>query len=101
MFSRASSPAGALGKLEASIERARDAVGLSAVHNSGDMERNESVKLSRYAIEQYDRLRSKLEDGSDEKAAFADRFDEPIQELKNELYASRKQRVWMYQHEWF
>jgi hypothetical protein len=90
-------------KLLLFISEARRAVAVAKEDGADDFERDASVKLARRAIGQYTERVSALECGGDVQAreAFQEKIGGDVALLKDELFNSRKQRVWMAVSGWF
>lgn len=85
------------------VSKARRAVAVAATADSDDSERDNSVNLSRHAIRLYTTRISLLESTGEVKTreACEASVGEEVTLLKEELFASRKQRVWMVHSGWF
>lgn len=87
------------------VSEARSAVSVASSEDSDDVERNQSVALARNAIRRFDAKRASLSAKGESGGAELERFEaevgEDVKKLKNELFLSRKPRVWMAYRDWF
>lgn len=90
-------------RLLQAVERAREAVAVAKEEGSDDKERDNSVILSRHAIKLYDERAAALDSAGnpDARKEFDARVGGEVALLKEELFASRKQRVWIMHSGWF
>jgi hypothetical protein len=95
------STARAEAELSESMTLASQAVRVASVVDSDDVERNQAVELSRRAFLEYDKLLQRTKENTAEQTRLEAKFGSDIAGLKQELYDSRKQRVWMAVHGWF
>jgi hypothetical protein len=86
--------------LAESLEMAQHAVVIAAEVNADDIERNQSVALSKRAFFEYDGLLKQTERAPAERTRLETKFGSDIEALKHDLFMSRKQRVWMAVHGW-
>lgn len=102
IHARAAPPASEVRLLQA-VERAREAVAVAKEDDSDDAERDNSVAVSRHAIKLYDERVAALESAgnADARKEFDAQVGGKVALLKEELFASRKQRVWMMHSGWF
>lgn len=96
-------PASAEARLLRAVSRAREAISVAKDDDSDDPERDKSVTLSRHAIKLYEERLSVLEsaDNVDARKEFDTKVGGEVALLKEELFASRKPRVWMVHSGWF
>jgi hypothetical protein len=88
-------------QLAATVRSAREAVKHAASEDSDDLDRDQSVRISRHAFAEYEKLVAAAPAGSVERAEFEASFKPDIDALKEELYMSRKPRIWMAVYGWF
>lgn len=90
-------------RLLRAVGRAREAVAVAKEGDSDDYERDNSVILSRHAIKLYDERVAALESAgnADARKEFDALVGGEVALLKEELFASRKQRVWLIHSGWF
>lgn len=88
--------------VEQTVADAREAVAVAASDESDDEDRDQSVALSRRAFEQYATQFAALKSEDEAKGqAFEKSVGADVEKLKEELYASRKQRTWIAVTGWF
>lgn len=87
-------------RVKALIKEARQAVEVASKNNSNDDERNFSVEHSKYALQMYDSLLRSIKDAS-ERENVQETIGKDVAALKNELFLSRKPRIWMAIDNWF
>jgi hypothetical protein len=88
-------------QLAATVRSAREAVKHAAGEDSDDLDRDQSVQISRHAFAEYEKLVAATPADSVERAEIEAVLKADIDALKEELYMSRKPRIWMAVHGWF
>jgi hypothetical protein len=85
------------------VSEARRAVVVAKEDQSDDMERDQSTALARRAIVLYDAQLAKLDAGTDPELRdkFAAEVGPDVAALKDELFQSRKPRLWLAVSGWF
>lgn len=75
-----------------SVRVAREAAKVAGADESDEEEREQAVALARVAIRDFENL---------EEGKGKTELQEQVKLLKEEVFASRRQRVWMGWHGWF
>lgn len=87
-------------EIRKAVQEARRAVEEAAKEGSDDADRDFSVESSTRALRLYDSL-LRLTPNEDDRAQLQDSIGRDVDALKQELFMSRKQRVWMAVDGWF
>jgi hypothetical protein len=83
------------------VLKAQEAVRHASGDDSDEEERNQSVVVSRHVFKEYDKLLAGSPENSTDRAEVEAEFKEVIDTLKNDLYMSGRQRIWIAVHGWF